>query len=75
MHNTVCKVEETSQQNQRAFILETARTCARLCNNIPHGGSSDASHDEDTAQAERVGHLEDEDVLEEERVQLCELWG
>ena len=50
MHNTVCKVEETSQENQRGFLLESAMTCAWLRNqHVPHGGSSDAPHDEDAA--------------------------
>lgn len=40
---------------------------------IPHSGCSDDSNEEDTTPAERVRRLEDEDVLQEERVQLCQL--
>ncbi len=41
---------------------------------IPNSGCSDDSNEEDATPAERVRRLEDEDVLEEERVQLCQLW-
>lgn len=41
--------------------------------NVPNSGCSDDSDEEDATPAERVGCLEDEDVLEEERVQLGQL--
>lgn len=41
--------------------------------NIPYSWCSDDSNEEDTTPAERVRRLEDEDVLEEERVQLSQL--
>lgn len=41
---------------------------------IPNSGCRDDSNKEDTTPAERVRRLEDEDVLEKERVQLCQLW-
>lgn len=40
---------------------------------IPNSWCSDDPNKEDTTPAERVRCLEDEDVLEEERVQLCQL--
>lgn len=40
---------------------------------VPYGGCSDDTNEEDATPAERVRGLEDEDVLEEERVQLCQL--
>lgn len=42
--------------------------------NLPYSGSSDDSNKEDTTPAEWVRGLEDEDMLEEEGVQLCQLW-
>lgn len=41
--------------------------------NVPYGWCCDDSDEEDPAPAERVRRLEDEDVLEEERVQLRQL--
>lgn len=41
--------------------------------NIPNSGCSDDSNEEDATPAERMGRLEDEDVLEEECVQLGQL--
>lgn len=40
---------------------------------LSYSGCSDDSDEEDTTPAERVRGLEDEDVLEEECVQLCQL--
>lgn len=42
--------------------------------NIPYCWCSDDPNKKDTTPAERVRGLEDEDVLQEERVQLCKLW-
>lgn len=41
--------------------------------NVPYSGCSDDSQEKDTTPAERMRGLEDEDVLEEERVQLGQL--
>lgn len=41
--------------------------------NLPYSGCSDDSNEKNTTPAEWVRCLEDEDVLEEECVQLCQL--
>lgn len=40
---------------------------------LPHSGSRDDADEEDPTPAERVARGENENVLEEECVQLCEL--
>lgn len=42
---------------------------------LPHSRSRDDADEEDPTPAERVARGEHENVLEEERVQLCELPG
>lgn len=40
---------------------------------LPHSWSRDDADEEDATPAERVARWENENVLEEERVQLCQL--
>lgn len=40
---------------------------------LPHSWSRDDADEEDPTPAERVARWENENVLEEERVQLCQL--
>lgn len=58
----------------RWLLPISAMTLKMPFGSLPHGRSCDDTDEQDSTPAESVARRENENVLEEESVQLCQLW-